>query len=382
MERATVVVVWTGYRPGPWAVRSLRAAGYRVVGVHPEVSGGRSLACPLPRRIPDPDVAPAAFLGALERICREERAAAVLPLGEDVVGVLAPRAPAVGGAVLAGPGPRAHAMLCDKTELARTARAAGVATPRTATVTGEGRVGDWPALPAVVKPRGSVGVPAALAGPEVVWTEEDRDAAVARLLDAGGDAVVQERVTGGHLSVHCMRHEGVTHGVAFRILRTHPRLGGMPSLFAPLDDPAAVLDASRRLLEAADYSGPANVQFLVGPGGPAVHDVNLRPPATVALSIRAGLDLPRLAVDAALGRPVAIGPLDAGLGYLSIADELKALAADGAEPGGWRIARDIAGAVVSRRTVVDPPLRDPLWAAQEALDALRERARRVVRRAR
>ena len=59
---APVLVLWTGYRAGPWAVRSLRRAGHRVVAAHDagRGSGGRSAAAPRPsgirRRTPIPRV--------------------------------------------------------------------------------------------------------------------------------------------------------------------------------------------------------------------------------------------------------------------------------------------------------------------------------------
>jgi hypothetical protein len=99
--------------------------------------------------------------------------------------------------------------------------------------------------------------------------------------------------------------------------------------------------------------------------------------------MRVGLDLPRLAVDAALGRPRIVPPASARpTRYLSLVDELKALRAPGrprpaGAPGRARILRDVAHAALARSAVLDPPPRDPLWIAEGAAAALRRRARRL-----
>jgi hypothetical protein len=58
-----------------------------------------------------------------------------------------------------------------------------------------------------------------------------------------------------------------------------------------------------RLLDLVDYQGPGSIQAIECDGEIVVHDVNLRLPITVAVTIRAGFDMPRLAVEAALGEP-------------------------------------------------------------------------------
>jgi len=382
MQAPTVVVLWTGYRPGPWALRSLRAAGYSVIGVHPEGrGGGRSVACLHPRRCPSPASAPEATLEALERLFAREHVAAVLPLDEDCTSLLASAAPSLGPAVVVGPNSRQYRLLCDKDELARTAREAGVGAPEGVTVTGAGASGAWPPLPSVVKARRSANCPGRLDGVVVAATPAQRDTAVRRLVEAGVDARVEECVHAAHLSVHAMRWAGgAMDARAFRIVRTQPREAGMPSLFTEEPDGAGAIDAARRLLDAAGYVGAANVQLFERDGHLLVHDVNLRPPATIALSMRAGLDLPRLAVDAALGRPRAAGPARARrpVRYLSLVDELKALAGArgaraGASSGRLGILRDLAHGALSRVTVLDPPPRDLLWMLLEA-DAAVHRA--------
>jgi predicted ATP-grasp superfamily ATP-dependent carboligase len=374
MRRSTAVVLWTAYRTGPWVVRSLVAAGWRVVPLHPGDEGrGRSTACLRPRPCPSPAAEPDLFLEALEDVCRRERARAVVPLSEDAVRLLASREPAPAGAVVVGPTARQYAALCDKAALGAAAERVGVASPARAVVGSGATGGPWPELPSIVKPRSSEAVPSRLEAPAVVSTSAAREAALRRLLDAGLGAVVEELLTGPHWSVSCVRDgQGGFRAVVARILRTFPRPAGMPSLLqvAGPDEPAS--GAVRRLLESQGYRGPANVQLFERRGELLVHDVNLRVPATVAMSMAAGLDLPALGVEAALGGAVGTGAASggAGLRYVSLVDELRARGP----------ARDLAAAALSRRTVLDPPPSDPLWIPARVVAAGRSRARRVLRR--
>ena len=124
---ARVLVVWVGYNSGPWAVRSLRDAGYDVLASHPEgTRGGRSTAALDPRRYPSPAASPDAFMSWLEETCRAERISAVLALDPDAIRLIAERAPDLSGAVFAGPTADQYRALCEPAGFARSAVAAGV----------------------------------------------------------------------------------------------------------------------------------------------------------------------------------------------------------------------------------------------------------------
>ena len=198
---APVLVLWTGYRAGPWAVRSLRRAGHRVVAAHDagRGSGGRSAAAPRPLRYPPPDADPEGFAAAVAAICRREGVRAVLPVSEAVTRGLAlgTREEDLGGARIVGPDARQYAALCDKARLPAACASAGVDHPEQTVVGADGaRAGDWPPLPSVVKPAGSSetlpGVPAAAR----VDTEGERRRVLDVFARAGVAAVVQEFVRG------------------------------------------------------------------------------------------------------------------------------------------------------------------------------------------
>ena len=383
-----VVVLWTGHRAGPWVCRSLTAAGWDVVPAHPVDQGrGRSTAAWSPRRVPSATAAPERLLEALRSLCRETGARAVLPVDEDCVRVLVAGGADLGGARAIAPTPGQWAALCDKARLGTTARAAGVGYPATALVTA-GRVeGALPGLPAVVKVRGRDGPGR---GPELVVrvdTPTERDGAVGLLLGEGLEAVVQELVTGTHHTVHCVLGEDAFHAMTGHIVRSHPRAAGMPSILEADGGEGPAADAAHRLLASVGYRGPANVQLFSREGEMLVHDVNLRPPAPVALSMRAGLDLPALGLAAGLGLPIGPpAPVRGGWRYVSLVDELRALrdvgGAPAGAPGRGAIARDLLAAALSRRTILDPPFRDPLWIEPLLRGAVPEPARRAVRAAR
>ncbi len=358
-----MIVVWTGYRPGPWTLRALRAAGHNAIGVSPDAAGGRSLACLRPLRCPSPSTSPAGFLAGLERLCRARRADAVLPLSENAVEVLAEGADGrLADAVVVGPDARGYRALCDKAELGGTLAGAGLESPAGVTVGRDGPSGPWPSLPSIVKLRATAMGDAAI---EVALVNDDREraTAVATILSAGHEAVVQERVVGTHWTVHSVRGaDGRFAAVLGLIERTFPRAVGMPSVIRVVGRAGPPIEAARRLLDHVDHRGLANVQMFERGSRFVVHDVNLRPPATVGLSISAGLNLPALAVDAVLGREWA--PPSAPLRpftYVARLDEAKALLDVARGDGPMAALRAGVNGRVRGRRVVDPLWRDPLW---------------------
>ena len=380
-----MVVVWTAYRAGPWACRSLKAAGWRVVAMHPEDEGhGRSTACLNPRRCPSAVEDTEAFVEAVVETCRATGARALLPLGEECVRVLAEAAPDLGPTTLVGPDAAQYAALCDKRALGENAARAGVAHPPGIIVTAEGPDGDWPPLPSFVKTRDCVAPDRSTAAMRVE-TPESRARAVDYLVDAGLEVVVEELISAPQWTVHCVRDaEGGFAGVAALVVRNYPRGAGSPTVSIVGGPDEIALEATRRLLDSIDYRGPANAQFFLRDGELMVHDVNLRVPASVALAIRGGLDVPALGVAAALGRPLPpMGPPATGLRYVSVGDEVRDIltpAANGQRTPVREVVADIARGAVSRRAMLDPPLSDPLWIAADLFAGAKGLARRVLRR--
>ena len=379
----TVLVAPSDFRAGPWACRSLASGGYRVVGAHTEGrgTGGRSLACPRPRRYPSPLGDPEGFVERVRELVREESVAAILPASEDVVRVLADHHDSL-GAVLVSPDRDQYRRLCDKAELGATAIAAGVGHPVTAAVGPQGADGPLPPLPCVVKPRVSGedmhGVAVAL----TVRTEAERDAAVGALLEEGRDALVQELLDGPRWFGHSVGLGDDFRFLAFRALADYPRGSGPASFLRTDAIPDGMAESTRRLVEAVGYAGPCSLSFIESHGRLLVHDVNLRLGATVGASIRSGLDLPRLAVDIALGRHEPVTPLPTRtITYVRLDGELGSAVSALRGRGTGESARELFGRVakglVAPGWMLDPSPLDPYFLATLATRQLLGMARGV-----
>lgn len=388
-----MLVLQVGNRSGPWACRSLARAGFRVVGAHEAGRiAGRSRYCRAPVRTPSAVVSPDLFLEHVESICRRHGVDAVLPNDDEgITQLLASELPRPGDAVLVGPTAEQYAQVCDKANLHETARAAGLDAPPAAHLRDAREPVEWPPLPSIVKPRTTqTQVAGALIRRSaiVVSTPAEREAAVAEILAATGGAVVEERVVGRAWRTHFVTDGSRTATVPVITVRSSPETAGMSSVqTVARSTPPELVAASQRLIDFLGYRGPGSFQFIERDGRFYVHDVNLRLPSSVALTMLAGLDLPRLGVEVALGRPaplrsVVVRP---GVRYVWLHGELRTLARRAAarEPLSrlWEIAAEIVLAAISPNRVLDQfVLTDPLPTLALAARGAR-RARRHLARA-
>jgi hypothetical protein len=384
---ATVVVCWTGYRAGPWAIRSLERGGYRVVGAHDagRPMAGRLRECPRPLRYPPPNVDLDGFASAMADFCAREGAVAVLPVSEDVTRALAQIGDRLPGVVVVGPNAQQYQSLCDKAELAAVCARVGVDHPAQVAVDTEGvPEGPWPALPSIVKPSLSSenlgDVPAA----ERVDTAAARTRVLERFARAGLGAVVQEFIEGQAWVTHCVRGDAGLGLVAARVAGTWPPRVGTSSVSRPVAPPEPLLHAGRAILDAVDYRGPACMNLIERGGRFFLHDVNLRLPASVGAAVGAGLDLPRLGVEAALGLTVGVAlPEPNDVLYVrtdgEIARAVSQLRAGNVGRAG-AIAREIARAGFSPKAILDPSPLDPFWLGAVACDGTMRTIRRARRR--
>jgi carbamoyl-phosphate synthase large subunit len=263
------------------------------------------------------------------------------------------------GVTVVGPTASQFRALCDKQRLGETAALAGLSVPRRALVRSGGREGDWPTLPSLVKPRATSLATAHLVTrkPTVVRTAVERDRAVRGLVQEGADVLVEEQVRGRAWRVHFVRATDGVGLLTLRAERSFPVHTGQSSVqtVAREDAPPQLAAGAVRLLDLVDYCGPGSIQAFERQGEIVVHDVNLRLPITVAVTIRAGFDMPRLAVEAALGEPLRMPTRFVPATYVGL-DEVRHLAAslrgrDGATPA-RRIAADLGRGVVRRDFVL------------------------------
>ena len=358
--RSPVLVLQIGWRSGPVAGRSLLRAGFDVVGGHEYARLiGRTRYCRTRVRYPSPARDPNGFVDALARICKGYGVRALLPLDDDVVDVLAQHSDAV-GAIVVGPTASQYEALCDKWHLGETAVRAGLRVPQRAFVGRTGRDGEWPSLPSLVKPRATSLTTAHLAGrkPILVRTATERDRAVRELVREGVDALVEEQVHGAAWRVHFVRTRDGIALLALRSVRSFPEQTGQSSVqtVALQGAPSNLVAGAVRLLDLVDYRGPGSIQAFECDGEIVVHDVNLRLPITVAVTIRAGLDMPRLAVEAALGEPLREPSQFVSATYVGL-DEVRHLVAtvrgrDAVTPA-REIAADLWRGLVRRDFVLD-----------------------------
>lgn len=384
---ACILVVGSELRAGPRAIRSLKSAGYRVLGAHMhDPFGGRSLPCPRPLRHPPLDGDRARFAGWLGETVRRERVTAVLGANEDAARMLTCCDDALGSAVRVGPDAAQYTALCDKWNLAETALAVHVPHPATVLIGPDTPAADV-ALPTIVKPRESgEGVEQIALKAEIVRTPEELDRVLALLRRHGADAIAQELVAGPRWSVHGVSTSQGLVAVATRVVRDYPRGRGITSLGQGMAVPPGLRAAVERLCGRVGYRGGLSVNVIERGAELVVHDVNLRLPAAMGMSMAAGLDMPRLAVDDALGRPIAdLIPAEFGRSsYISIDLEASALIdailrrTPGERPGAVlrTAATHLRG---GGRAVIDPNPLDPFWLPLMGARMARRTAARLLR---
>ena len=380
-RRTTVLVLPTAVRSAPWASRSLVRAGFRVIGAS-DATGrliGRNLTCRNPARCPSPVEDADGFVEKIGDVCRHERVDALLPLDEASLRLLVMRAGRFGDAVVCGPTEAQFQALCDKVALAATAERAGVATPQRAVVDSLEFPVEWPPLPSIVKPA-STGM---IVDGNIIYrtaalarSAAERDELVADLIRVVGGALVEEQVSGRPVRIHFVRGARGLTTAAIDVLRIWPPATGMDSTQRVARHVTDLREAASALLASVDYRGAGTVQFIQADNRFVVHDVNLRLPATAAISIRAGLDMARLAVEEALGRSPALEPLRLRpVTYTWLDGQLRSLEAalhDNRQEAA-QLARELVLAAVSPRRILDPS--DPLALASSLATFARRRLR-------
>ena len=259
--------------------------------------------------------------------------------------------------------------------------APGLASPATAEATEE-ELSRW-AWPAIVKPRLHFPMvrkdaPAHLPVRRVSTRERARQAA-AEIRRAGGEPLLQEPVDGEHLSVAAVasRDGRVVACLQQRTSRLYPPEAGISVRAVSLPVDPVLLERIERLLAELGWLGLVQLQLRARPGEPPrLIDFNGRLYGSLALGLRAGVNLPAAWAEVAGGRE-APGRAEGrpGVRYQWLEGDLKA-----ARGEGRRAPAAVAGALAfaprAGHSVWDP--RDPGPAAHRG----RELVRRVRRRLR
>jgi predicted ATP-grasp superfamily ATP-dependent carboligase len=265
---------------------------------------------------PPPRTNGPATVDALVRSARERRIDLVIPVAEEAVLLLSgARERFADGAVLALPDADAFEVARDKLATVELATRLGVPTPRTIlarTAADAIREAEGLRWPVVLKPQASRTV---RGRGEVdafgVAYAADEAALEARMSAFEGRCAVllQEYSSGEGHGVGLLMDRGKPL-LAFqhRRLREVPFTGG-PSSFresVPLD--TILFDYSVRLLEALAWTGPAMVEFKVGPEGASLMEINGRLWGSLALAVKSGVDFPGRLIELFLSPPAEPSP--------------------------------------------------------------------------
>lgn len=318
-----VVLVTDGEQRAALAtVRSLGRAGYdvRVCSPRRHSLAGASRYCRQHVQVPDALVDPTGFRTALEALIARWQVHVLLPVSEQSLRAALPAHFDQQGVKIPFPPSDVFRRISDKARLLDAAVPLGLAVPAQRVLQ---RPEDRAALsrasirfPLVIKPARSVSDtetgPVKLSVSYAAdWVALERQ--LAPLPVQAYPILLQQRVVGPGIGVFLLVWEGATLAVfAHRRLREKPPSGGVSTYRESLlPDPGLVAKATA-LLRHFEWQGPAMVEFKVdsATGTPYLMEVNARLWGSLQLAIDAGVDFPRLLVQAALGEhpaPVLAG---------------------------------------------------------------------------
>jgi len=289
------------------AARALGAAGWDVGVATPAARGLLPASRHIRRR--HPVAPPGSDLRSLARslapVVEQHGYELVLGGGDDWVLALAAGADLLPCAVPHQPYAAVRRAF-DKSELAKTAQAVGLAPPRTLAL-GPTTLNDWDG-PLVVKQRLHV-VPgqggSARIETRVFNGPRSARSWCAQLLDEGRPAILQEVVPGGLVALTVLVDASYVPVAAVQqeALRVWPQPAGVSSFAITTAVDADLLNRVVALLAALGLTGLAQVQLLRDAfGALRCIDLNPRTYGSLALAISAGVDLPVLWAAQALGR--------------------------------------------------------------------------------
>jgi predicted ATP-grasp superfamily ATP-dependent carboligase len=307
------------------AIRALAAGGVEVSVGGDRFAGRAFFSKHIQNRFryPHPTKDPRGFQDALIRHVTEEGFDAVLPVSDYVVGALSEVQDQLESAVkLALPSCKAQTLFRDKLETIRLAGDLGISTPKTVCCEA---VQDLPLLlesrefPLIIKPRkgtGGIGLfrldtPVDL--PKQLFTASIPSDTV---FDAH-HLLVQEFIPGKVHDVCVLFNRGEPRAVLTqKRLTMYPAKGGV-GIYNVTTDEADIKEQAIALLKAAEWHGPAQVEFKrKADGSPCLMEVNGRFWGTLDLAVAAGVNFPlltcRMAVD---GDVKPVSSYEVGLGF-------------------------------------------------------------------
>ena len=264
---------------------------------------------------PDPLTDPAGYVEALLGLVRRWGIRVLVPVAEPaLLAVLDARA-RFAGVEVPFPDAATFRAVCDKAAVLEMASELGIAIPAQWTVASAADVErldpDRLPYPIVLKPSRSVSEDASgrvKLGVGYAMNPAELRNAVAALPRAAFPVLLQQRVVGPGIGIFLLVRDGaVLASFAHRRIREKPPSGGV-SVYresAPADP--ALVRLSQALLGRFGWTGVAMVEYKVdaATGTPYLMEINGRFWGSLQLAVDAGVDFPRLLVDAAMGHAVA-----------------------------------------------------------------------------
>jgi predicted ATP-grasp superfamily ATP-dependent carboligase len=298
-------------------VRSLGRAGH-----HVEVTSrsGRSLAGASrysrnDHAVPDALEQPVQFGESILALCEQRAVGALMPVTEASLRVLLPLKTRLSGVLLPFPPDDTFSRVSDKEAILAAAAELGVAVPEQTTIVRRDSDADLPIeYPVVLKPWVSVvreGKRNRKLGVVHVDNPAGLEGALAGLPDAAFPVLAQRRIVGPGVGIFLLRWNGRTiASFAHRRIREKPPAGGVSVYRESVTVPVAWVEQSERLLESVGWSGVAMVEFKVdeASGRPILMEINGRFWGSLQLAVDAGVDFPRLLLDASSGEVPRVPP--------------------------------------------------------------------------
>lgn len=343
-------------------VRSLGRAGYEtyVCSTRERCLAGASRYARASRTAPDPLSEPDAFAAEVRRMLDALAIDVLIPITEPALLALLPLRDRLGGVRLPFPELATFQRVSDKQAVTTVATQIGIATPRQ-------RVLDSAAcaravrdleFPVVLKPSRSVGETGGerrKVGVRYAANEAEFLRQVESMPTQAFPLLVQQRVVGPGIGIFFLTWGGERVAVfSHRRIREKPPAGGVSVYCESIPADPRLVEPSEQLIDRLGWQGVAMVEykFDTATDTPYLMEVNGRFWGSLQLAVDAGVDFPRLLVEAALGRrpaPVTSyragvrsrwwwGDVDHLLARLRRTPEELALPADA--PGRWRVAQE------------------------------------------
>ena len=318
--KLTVLVTDAEQRAALAVTRSLGQAGHRVLVASakaaPLAGGSRFAAGEF--RLPDPLHDPAAFAARLCEVTRHEAVDAVFPVAEPSVLALLEHREHLGTARFPYADLARFRAISDKAALLAAAPELGIAVPAQVRVETKA---DAAALdpatlrfPMVLKParsvsgadgaRGKFGVSHAANAAEMQHH-------LTEYPEAAYPVLLQQRVVGPGVGIFLLVWNGETRAVfAHRRLREKPPAGGVSVYRESIPAEPSLVARSRALLDRFQWQGVAMIEYKVdaASGTPYLMEINGRFWGSLQLALDAGVDFPRLLLDALFDAPAAPPP--------------------------------------------------------------------------